>query len=109
MRNLGSAEAVDHQAGVRDSRQNTEEVYPELCAACSHEFGKNLWGCSQPKGHGPKLVDLASKGEAQVLPVVGIYRKMEECIFQVQGHSPVHGIDGVSYEGRSLHLESRFD
>ncbi|KAH3776438.1 hypothetical protein DPMN_177863 [Dreissena polymorpha] len=73
------------------------------------ECGKNSWGCSQPKGHGLKLVDLASKGQAQVLPVVVRDRNMEECIFQVQGQSPVHEFDGVSYEGRSLHLESLFD
>jgi len=84
-------------------------VYAEVCAHCGHEFGENSWGCGQSERHGTKLVDLASKGEAQVLPVVGMDRNMEESIFQVQGNPPLHGFDGAPNEGRSLHLESRFD
>ena len=52
---------------------------------------KTLGGYSQTKGHGLKLVDLALKSKAQVLPEVGLDRDMEEGIFQVQRYSPVHG------------------
>ena len=78
-----------------------------MCTNCRHELGKNSWGYSQTKGHGPKLVDLALKSKAQVLPEVGVDRDMEEGIFQVQRYSPVHGPDGIPDEGRCFHFEGR--
>ena len=72
------------------------------------QFFKNLWVCSQTIGYDPTLVDLALKGKAQVLPEVGVDGNMEECIFQVQRYSPVHGPDGVPDEGWCFHFDRRF-
>ena len=65
---------------------------------------KTLGGYSQTKGHGLKLVDLALKSKAQVLPEVWVDRDMEEGIFQVQRCSPVHGPNEISdFERRFQH------